>query len=92
MLGRGVEKFICHATVSRVSSFQVDIGQAVFDLMGNLADEIKTRNNYNNYGTEISRYEHSSIPRILPTNKVNTVNLDFNELGPNETSGSTRDT
>ncbi|GFR84664.1 Cc8L18.2-like protein [Elysia marginata] len=38
MLGRGVEKSNCHATVSRVSSFQVDIGQAVFDLMGNLAD------------------------------------------------------
>ncbi|GFS27257.1 neurogenic locus notch homolog protein 1 [Elysia marginata] len=34
MLGRGVEKSNCHATVSRVSSFQVDIGQAVFDLMG----------------------------------------------------------
>ncbi|GFS05873.1 WD repeat-containing protein 76-like [Elysia marginata] len=39
MLERGVEKSNCHATVSRVSSFQVDIGQAVFDLMGNLADE-----------------------------------------------------
>ncbi|GFR89496.1 low specificity L-threonine aldolase [Elysia marginata] len=38
MLGRGVEKSNCHATVSRVSLFQVDIGQAVFDLMGNLAD------------------------------------------------------
>ncbi|GFR96222.1 hypothetical protein ElyMa_006292700 [Elysia marginata] len=38
MLGRGVEKSSCHTTVSRVSSFQVDIGQAVFDLMGNLAD------------------------------------------------------
>ncbi|GFR90757.1 hypothetical protein ElyMa_006157400 [Elysia marginata] len=38
MLGRGVEKFNCHAMVSRVSSFHVDIGQAVFDLMGNLAD------------------------------------------------------
>ncbi|GFR81526.1 E3 ubiquitin-protein ligase TRAF7-like [Elysia marginata] len=38
MLGRGVEKSNCHATVSQVSSFQVDIGQAVFDLMGNLAD------------------------------------------------------
>ncbi|GFS09377.1 hypothetical protein ElyMa_006620000 [Elysia marginata] len=36
--GRGVEKSNCHTTVSRVSSFQVDIGQAVFDLMGNLAD------------------------------------------------------
>ncbi|GFR96796.1 hypothetical protein ElyMa_004460700 [Elysia marginata] len=38
MLGRGVENSNCHATVSRVSSFQVDFGQAVFDLMGNLAD------------------------------------------------------
>ncbi|GFS15939.1 hypothetical protein ElyMa_006782700, partial [Elysia marginata] len=39
LLGRDVEKSNCHATVSRVSSFQVDmIGQAVFDLMGNLAD------------------------------------------------------
>ncbi|GFS02942.1 tigger transposable element-derived protein 6 [Elysia marginata] len=38
MPGRGVEKSKCHATVSRVSPFQVDIGQVVFDLMGNLAD------------------------------------------------------
>ncbi|GFS08900.1 hypothetical protein ElyMa_004769200 [Elysia marginata] len=40
MLGRGVENSNCHATVSRVSSFQVDFGQAVFDLhvMGYLAD------------------------------------------------------
>ncbi|GFS17099.1 hypothetical protein ElyMa_004972700 [Elysia marginata] len=38
MLGRGVENSNCHATVSGVSSFQVDFGQAVFDLMGNLAD------------------------------------------------------
>ncbi|GFR75487.1 hypothetical protein ElyMa_000456200 [Elysia marginata] len=38
MLGRAVEKANCHTVVSRVSSFQVDIGQAVFGLMGNLAD------------------------------------------------------
>ncbi|GFR59017.1 hypothetical protein ElyMa_003493400 [Elysia marginata] len=38
MLGRSIEKSNCQATVSRVSTFQVYIGQAVFDLMGNLAD------------------------------------------------------
>ncbi|GFS27201.1 inactive serine/threonine-protein kinase TEX14 [Elysia marginata] len=37
-LGGASRSLNCHATVSRVSSFQVDIGQAVFDLMGNLAD------------------------------------------------------